>query len=615
MNTSPLETQVFPGDIEQSVFIEILDTLDHVKPVFVSREEFQNKNWNFLIKNWEDKFWDFYDLYLPKDLQYGETLEIIDILTNKFNLQNYTNINELLSQTKVMIWIILREYWVEWGKKLEKLQEEYNLSNEFVEKIKNHKIKTTVETKQFIKDIKAQRKNSQETKWISWNKEKLWTSWDTEISQGFLKDIFWEEFEKVFFRKWVDMLRLWLMTITQSEQETLEESDWEVIIRHKISSNKLDKEERLLRDKIGIKQLKKNLDEIRENWTEENIKQAEIEATNKILKFIYEYPYQATNNRYWYQPNKILKEKEIYCVWFSLLWHAFLSELGIEHYWLDMPLHSALEVIIWWKKYFFDATYDNKICEFEYWNKVWALYEMILGNGYSFYEKEFAISWNPEKILFSQIYNNKWPSLFKLWRYKEAIKMHEQAIKLNPRDSYSYNNKWASLSKLWRDEKAIEMYDKAIKLNPRFSDSYYNKWNSLFELRRYEEAIEMYEEAIKLNPRVSGFYYNKWASLFTLWRYEEAIEMYEEAIKLNPRDSDSYYNKWASLSKLSRTNLDTLYKYASATIDNSYWISNIVWDHYGVLHVILQYQKKKNKTISKRWKLWMTKAIPTVLRI
>ena len=44
MNTSPLETQVFPGDIEQSVFIEILDTLDHVKPVFVSREEFQNKN-------------------------------------------------------------------------------------------------------------------------------------------------------------------------------------------------------------------------------------------------------------------------------------------------------------------------------------------------------------------------------------------------------------------------------------------------------------------------------------------------------------------------------------------------------------------------------------------
>ena len=45
-------------------------------------------------------------------------------------------------------------------------------------------------------------------------------------------------------------------------------------------------------------------------------------------------------------PSGIVDNKEIYCVGFSLIGHAMLSELGIAHQGIDIPNHSALSVDI-----------------------------------------------------------------------------------------------------------------------------------------------------------------------------------------------------------------------------------------------------------------------------
>ena len=205
---------------------------------------------------------------------------------------------------------------------------------------------------------------------------------------------------------------------------------------------------------------------------------------------------------------KDLYKVEIQCIWYSLLGHAFLTELWIEHNWLDLPDHSALEVIIWWTKYYFDATGNDQLLEFEYWEKIWE-YSKINWKWWIFWIPQFAIKWNPEKILLSHIFNNKWTSLLNSWRYKESK----------------------------------EMFDSAIELNPTYTQAYYNKWTVLLFLERYEEAIEMFDRAIELNPTESGYYYWKWIVLGKRWK-RELWELYKYSSYLlewkQVKENDNY---------------------------------------------------------------------------
>jgi len=428
-----------------------------------------------------------------------------------------------------MVSIILRntqeeetEAYLKW------LASKYHLSDEFVEKIKNEKMKLS-EAKEMIREIKW--KKAQEEKW-----KRLWSDEDIILWSEELKKLFWEQFDLTFFRKWVNMLRLGMMTITQAEQEekikyceenwfeknnqpnwTTEYRKWAEIIVIYLSSEILDKEERLLRDKIWISEWKEKLEQVRKSGNKEEIAQIELEASQSIIKILYEYMYQLTEKHNWYQPSKIREQKEIYCVWYSLLWHAFLSELWIEHYWLCMHNHSALEVVIWWGNYYFDVTLVDKILEFWYWKSIWVSNE-IVWKWWSIWTPIIAQRWDPEKILFSQIYNNKWCALYESRENEETIEMFNKAIVLNPSVANFYNCKSGALYRLWRYEEAIENFDKAIELNPNFFNDYNCKWRCLCYLWRYEEAIEAYNKAIELDPINSHTYKNKWLALEKLWK-------------------------------------------------------------------------------------------------
>jgi hypothetical protein len=86
--------------------------------------------------------------------------------------------------------------------------------------------------------------------------------------------------------------------------------------------------------------------------------------------------------------------------------------------------------------------------------------------------------WDVEKILISQIYNNKWVMLLGLWEDEEAIKMYNRAMILNPRDLSSYMNKWISLNILWK-VKLWKLYEFTVLLM-RWGDKFI--W--FFELKK-----------------------------------------------------------------------------------------------------------------------------------
>ena len=463
---SPLENLVFPEQIQQSAFQEVLESLDHVSAEFVSREEFEGKRWEFLQASGErDKFWQFYILFLPEDLQVWETLEIIDTLSQKFEITNYAPVENLLSYTKIAIATILRESTEKDSEEIQnvilnELQKKYHISDAFREKIRSHTIWVNTSSKDFIRAIREKRGENTKSDEVP-SSTKLWETWDSHISEEILSHIFGNEFGLTFFRKWVNMLRLWMMTITQREQEALKEKrkslkTGEEIDIHK-STETLDEQERLLREKIGIEELKADLNAARESGNKRKVTRLEKRATEKILQTLYEYPYQLTSNDYGYEPAEILRHKEIYCVGFALLWHSFLSELWIEHQWIGMPFHSALEVNLWWVSYYFDPSETKRLYKIYYGKQIWSYREMVLKRFWIPILRKLFIADNPEKILFSQILNNKWTTLHKLWRYEEAIQAYDTALKLNPQDAEAYHNKWIALRRIWKHNLA-ELY-------------------------------------------------------------------------------------------------------------------------------------------------------------
>jgi len=485
ISNNSLDELVFKDDLDFQTFKNILESLDHVSPKKVSREALNRFNGDFLVETWEDTFWKKYDLLLPEDLQQWELLNCILFLSQKFWLEEYTPNESIITYVKVMIAIILRntkeedtEAYFLW------LASKYHLSSEFVQRIKNEKMILS-EAKKMVRDIRGKK----------WDKERLWSDEDVKIWYEELSDLFWEQFDLTFFRKWMNMLRLGMRTITEAEQEAkikycednwfekktlnnweIEYTKWEENIEIHLSSERLDKEERWLRDKIWIDDFKNKLEEARESWNKEIIEKQELEASRALIKVLYEYMYQFTEVRNWYQPSKMWAQKEIYCVWYALLWHAFLSELWIEHYWLVIPEHSALELVMWWKKYYFDVTAKDDLLEFDYWTEMW-IYSEIVWKWWNFWNPIFSQRWEPEKILFSQICNNKWLTLYELWKYEETIAMCNKAIELNPNFASVYSNKWTTFKNL-RKNKFSKLYNYAstvLKWTDSFLDISYRK--------------------------------------------------------------------------------------------------------------------------------------------
>ncbi|NUJ98240.1 hypothetical protein HGA92_05730 [Candidatus Gracilibacteria bacterium] len=435
-----LDTKVFRDNLDFKTLENILEVLDHIKPIKINRKEYNGRKGEILEKTGSDKYGYFYNLYLADDLEIGEQLQIINLLNKNFDLEKYGKMNEIITKVKVMIEIVLKIQGKEKGKNyFEELAKKYNLDNDFIERIKSHSLKTNMKTtRDFIKTIKSKTgtKNFKEAK-----------KKDFEVGTNELSKIFTEEFDLTFFRKSINMLRLGMETITQAEQKAIiqycEENNFEriekngkiyyskgnkLIAIHKCT-NTLDKKVRLLRDKIGIDTLKKELEYVRKTGNEEKITEKEIQATNAILEGIYEYPYQKTKNNYGYQAKKILKYKEIYCVGLCLLGHAFLSELGIQHNGLKIPAHTALEVNIRGKKYYFDAVSFKKIIEFEYGEKYGENFDPIfLVNSFSL--KASIRSMDTEKMLLSSLYGNKGEDLVDGNKQDEAKKMYNKCDEL-----------------------------------------------------------------------------------------------------------------------------------------------------------------------------------------
>ena len=117
---------------------------------------------------------------------------------------------------------------------------------------------------------------------------------------------------------------------------------------------------------------------------------------------------------------------------------------------------------------------------------------------------------------------------------KEAGKLFEKAIALNPRHPMVHFNYAKALSDAGLDEKALPHHYKAIELNPQHKESWLNLGRSLAQLGRHEEAIDAYDRALAIDPNFAQAWFNAGVMLNALGRHPDALMALDRAIQTAP---------------------------------------------------------------------------------
>ncbi|NEP45180.1 MAG: tetratricopeptide repeat protein, partial [Okeania sp. SIO2H7] len=115
-------------------------------------------------------------------------------------------------------------------------------------------------------------------------------------------------------------------------------------------------------------------------------------------------------------------------------------------------------------------------------------------------------------------------ALFKLERYREAVKAYSRAIELNPDFAWGYYKLGDVLVKLQDWKRAVEVYRQLMQIQPDFSHEVEEKLNQALHQQvkvRLNQALSHYLQAIKNDPM--------------------DVESYKKALEIKPDGPDLYF--------------------------------------------------------------------------
>lgn len=127
--------------------------------------------------------------------------------------------------------------------------------------------------------------------------------------------------------------------------------------------------------------------------------------------------------------------------------------------------------------------------------------------------------------------------------HKQAAKLFEEAIKLNPNNALALYNRGQAYNQLKKYDLAMKDFNKAEELNPNSELPYLGRGWIYNQSSKYEQAIREYSKVIALNPNQAVAWNNRGAAKSWLNQMRAAIADYTKAIELNPNYAKAYENR------------------------------------------------------------------------
>jgi tetratricopeptide (TPR) repeat protein len=130
-------------------------------------------------------------------------------------------------------------------------------------------------------------------------------------------------------------------------------------------------------------------------------------------------------------------------------------------------------------------------------------------------------------------------SLSRAGRYAEALRVYEQAIKLNPDDFETQFNRALTLEKLNRPQEALDGYHLASQISPEDPDPFYNSAILMRKLGRNDSALCAIDRAISIAPQREQLHFARAIILVGLKQYDEALKSCDITLRTNPRHNNA----------------------------------------------------------------------------
>lgn len=324
------DTEFLVNDKFNEIINEISNFLWNVNVISISEVEFEKLNWKIVEITKEDKYWKYYNLYIPSNITKFQLLDYLVNLNNSLNI--YTD-NEILE--------------IKWTIKT-LLSKAYKIDSKtlwvWINNIKTQKqlIDNLDQTKIWKSHIKNAAKLLQNSKQIN------------ILNPNYKSDIvnILETTEKYLLKSFmIGIFRIGRKNVYDNMKSYKEKTVKEIIN----DENNFDDEHLYLHQKMQIENYQKALLESKKNWNIELHEKIELEAANKICSTVAEYPYTyALELKDGYKPNYIIKKHFAQCVGFAYLCNIFFDKLWIKNKALIYDWHINLSVYIWNKSYICD---------------------------------------------------------------------------------------------------------------------------------------------------------------------------------------------------------------------------------------------------------------------
>ncbi|MBL7186838.1 MAG: tetratricopeptide repeat protein [Phycisphaerae bacterium] len=152
------------------------------------------------------------------------------------------------------------------------------------------------------------------------------------------------------------------------------------------------------------------------------------------------------------------------------------------------------------------------------------------------YEKKLAAYQTSEAV-----------SHVQLGRFEDAVKVAQQAVKLDPKNAIAYSVLGLAHQVLGNHQEAIDAFMKSVELNPDLGRSVCGLLgDSLKAVGKYDKAVGAYLNALAIGPSKVSAYTSLGACSVRLGNYEEAARYYKQVIELKP-DSAEVYGELADI--------------------------------------------------------------------
>jgi tetratricopeptide (TPR) repeat protein len=136
--------------------------------------------------------------------------------------------------------------------------------------------------------------------------------------------------------------------------------------------------------------------------------------------------------------------------------------------------------------------------------------------------------------------------------YQSSFEYLKKAIELNPKNAQYHGNMGNLFREVTNYKNAIKAYINAIKLEPKDPMNYNNLGITYEKMNDTNRAIQAYKQAVKVDGKFAKAVNNIGVILYKQKKYEEAVEIFSIALKTDPKYYEVYSNKGACLNKLKR---------------------------------------------------------------